>query len=151
LRAAECPQDIRWALLGHEEKPVAEDYGKGFSLPQLKRWIDKIGFWRVVGLNQAARRKVRPSPSQRCRFESERREWLQVLAREIGAQASVEALEATIALLPVDDWSCRAGMGMRRAMSAGRILDLLRSGYSTCDDVPRTLPCFRFDSRDTSR
>ncbi|HML07876.1 MAG TPA: tyrosine-type recombinase/integrase [Xanthobacteraceae bacterium] len=44
LRAAECPQDIRWALLGHEEKTVAEDYGEGFSVPQLKRWIDKIGF-----------------------------------------------------------------------------------------------------------
>jgi hypothetical protein len=44
LRAAECPQDIRWALLGHEEKTVAEDYGKGFSVPQLKRWIDKIAF-----------------------------------------------------------------------------------------------------------
>jgi integrase len=44
LRAAECPQDIRWALLGHEEKSVSEDYGKGFSVPQLKRWIDKIGF-----------------------------------------------------------------------------------------------------------
>jgi hypothetical protein len=44
LRAAECPQDIRWALLGHEEKTVAEDYGKGFSVPQLKRWIDRIGF-----------------------------------------------------------------------------------------------------------
>jgi integrase len=44
LRAAECPQDIRWSLLGHEEKTVAEDYGKGFSVPLLKRWIDKIGF-----------------------------------------------------------------------------------------------------------
>jgi integrase len=44
LRAAECPQDIRWALLGHEKKTVAEDYGEGFSVPQLKRWIDKIGF-----------------------------------------------------------------------------------------------------------
>jgi integrase len=44
LRAYECPQDIRWALLGHEEKTVAEDYGTGFSVPQLKRWIDKIGF-----------------------------------------------------------------------------------------------------------
>lgn len=37
LRAVECPQDIRWVLLGHEEKSVAEDYGKGFSVPQLKR------------------------------------------------------------------------------------------------------------------
>jgi integrase len=44
LRAAECPQDIRWALLGHEEKTVAEGYGEGFSVPQLKKWIDKIGF-----------------------------------------------------------------------------------------------------------
>lgn len=44
LRAAECPQDIRYALLGHEKKSVAENYGEGFSVPQLKRWIDKIGF-----------------------------------------------------------------------------------------------------------
>ena len=44
LRAAECPQDIRWALLGHEEETVAEDYGEGFSVPKLKKWIDKIGF-----------------------------------------------------------------------------------------------------------
>jgi integrase len=44
LRAAECPQDIRYAILGHEEESVAEDYGKGFSVPQLKRWVDKIGF-----------------------------------------------------------------------------------------------------------
>jgi integrase len=44
LRSFECPQDIRWALLGHEEKTVAEDYGKGFSVPQLKKWIDKVGF-----------------------------------------------------------------------------------------------------------
>jgi integrase len=43
LRAVECPQDIRWALLGHEDETVAEDYGKGFSVPQLKRWIDRIG------------------------------------------------------------------------------------------------------------
>lgn len=44
LRAFECPQDIRWALLGHEEVTVAAGYGEGFSVPQLKRWIDKIGF-----------------------------------------------------------------------------------------------------------
>jgi integrase len=44
LRAAECPQDIRWAILGHEEKSVAEGYGTGFSVPQLKKWIDRIGF-----------------------------------------------------------------------------------------------------------
>jgi hypothetical protein len=31
-------------LLGHEEKTVAEDYGTGFSVPQLKKWIDKVGF-----------------------------------------------------------------------------------------------------------
>jgi hypothetical protein len=35
---------MRWAVLGHEEKSVAEGYGKGFSVPQLKKWIDKIGF-----------------------------------------------------------------------------------------------------------
>jgi integrase len=44
LRAYECPQDIRWALLGHEEKTVAAGYGEGFPVPMLKQWIDKIGF-----------------------------------------------------------------------------------------------------------
>jgi integrase len=44
LRAAECPEDIRWSILGHEEETVADSYGTGFSVPQLKRWIDKIGF-----------------------------------------------------------------------------------------------------------
>jgi integrase len=43
LRAAECPEDIRWSILGHEKQTVARDYGTGFSVPQLKRWIDKIG------------------------------------------------------------------------------------------------------------
>ena len=44
LRAAGCPVDYRWALLGHEEETVAEGYGSGFPVPMLKKWIDKIGF-----------------------------------------------------------------------------------------------------------
>jgi integrase len=44
LRAAGCPQDVRWALLGHEEKTVAAGYGEGFPVPLLRKWIDKIGF-----------------------------------------------------------------------------------------------------------
>jgi integrase len=44
LRAVACPQDIRWALLGHEESTVAEGYGEGFPVRLLKKWIDKIGF-----------------------------------------------------------------------------------------------------------
>jgi integrase len=44
LRAAGAPEDVRWALLGHEEKTVAAGYGEGFPVPLLKRWIDKIGF-----------------------------------------------------------------------------------------------------------
>jgi integrase len=43
LRAAGCPVDYRWALLGHEEETVAEGYGLGFPVPMLKKWIDKIG------------------------------------------------------------------------------------------------------------
>jgi integrase len=43
LRAAECPEDIRWAILGHEERTVAAGYGEGFPVPLLKKWIDKIG------------------------------------------------------------------------------------------------------------
>jgi integrase len=44
LRAAECPQDIRWAILGHEEETVAAGYGEGFAVTILRKWIDKIGF-----------------------------------------------------------------------------------------------------------
>ena len=44
LRAAGCPQDIRWAILGHEEKTVAAGYGEGFPVMLLRKWIDKIGF-----------------------------------------------------------------------------------------------------------
>ncbi len=44
MRAAGCPVDYRWAILGHEEKTVAEGYGEGFPVPLLKKWIDKIGF-----------------------------------------------------------------------------------------------------------
>jgi integrase len=44
LRAAGCPVDYRWALLGHEMETVAEGYGLGFPVPMLKKWIDRIGF-----------------------------------------------------------------------------------------------------------
>jgi integrase len=44
LRAAGCPEDCRWAILGHEKETVAAGYGEGFPVSLLKRWIDKIGF-----------------------------------------------------------------------------------------------------------
>ena len=44
LRAAGCPEDIRWAILGHEEETVAAGYGEGFPVPLLRKWIDKIDF-----------------------------------------------------------------------------------------------------------
>ena len=44
LRAAECPEDIRRGVLGHEKKTIAEGYGEGFPVTVLKKWIDKIGF-----------------------------------------------------------------------------------------------------------
>jgi integrase len=44
LRAAGCPEDVRWAILGHEEETVAAGYGEGFPVPMLKKWVDKIGF-----------------------------------------------------------------------------------------------------------
>ena len=44
LRAADCPEDKRWAILGHEKKTVAAGYGVGFPMPMLKKWIDRIGF-----------------------------------------------------------------------------------------------------------
>jgi integrase len=44
LRAAGCPEDVRWAILGHEEETVAAGYGEGFPVPLLRKWIDRIGF-----------------------------------------------------------------------------------------------------------
>ena len=44
LRAAGCPEDVRWAILGHEEKSVAAGYGAGFPVRLLKQWIDRICF-----------------------------------------------------------------------------------------------------------
>ena len=44
LRAAGCPEDVRWAILGHEEETVAAGYGEGFPVPLLRRWVDRIGF-----------------------------------------------------------------------------------------------------------
>jgi len=43
LRAAGVPEDMRWALLGHEKRTVASGYGKGFPVPMLKGAIDRIG------------------------------------------------------------------------------------------------------------
>ncbi len=44
LRAVGCPEDKRWAILGHEEETIAAGYGEGFPVSVLKDWIDKIGF-----------------------------------------------------------------------------------------------------------
>jgi integrase len=44
LRAFECPEDIRWAILGHEDETVAAGYGEGHPVRVLKKWIDKISF-----------------------------------------------------------------------------------------------------------
>jgi integrase len=43
LRAAGCPEDVRWAILGHEEETVAAGYGAGFPVTLLRKWIDEIG------------------------------------------------------------------------------------------------------------
>jgi integrase len=43
LRAAGCPTDIRWELLGHERRTVAAGYGVGSPVPLLKKWLDKVG------------------------------------------------------------------------------------------------------------
>jgi len=44
LRAAGCPMDVQYELLGHEESTVASGYGRGSPVPLLKQWIDHIGF-----------------------------------------------------------------------------------------------------------
>ena len=37
LRAAGCPEDVRWEILGHEEETVAAGYGEGFPAPLLSK------------------------------------------------------------------------------------------------------------------
>ncbi len=44
LRVAKCPKDIRYQLLGHEIKTIADDYGEGYPVSELREWIDRIGF-----------------------------------------------------------------------------------------------------------
>ena len=41
LRAVECPEEIRKALLGHSNREVAARYGDGHSLEILKKWLSK--------------------------------------------------------------------------------------------------------------
>lgn len=44
LRANECPLDIQYQLLGHEDETVASDYGLGYPVIKLKYWLDTIGW-----------------------------------------------------------------------------------------------------------
>jgi len=44
LRAANIDKDKQEELLGHENATVGDDYGKGYPVPMLKKWIDRIGF-----------------------------------------------------------------------------------------------------------
>jgi integrase len=44
LRRAKCPIDVRRELLGHDTITVGESYGEGHPVPELKEWIDRIGF-----------------------------------------------------------------------------------------------------------
>ena len=44
LRAAGCPLNLQYELLGHESRTVASGYGNGSPVPLLKEWIDQIGF-----------------------------------------------------------------------------------------------------------
>lgn len=43
LRAAGCPLDVQYQLLGHEETTVASDYGTGYPVAVLAKWMEHIG------------------------------------------------------------------------------------------------------------
>ena len=42
LRDLDCPEKISEALFGRDEVTTGDDYGKGFSIKKLKKWVDKI-------------------------------------------------------------------------------------------------------------
>lgn len=44
LRAAGCRKELQEEIFGRDEKTVGDGYGEGSPVPQLKRWIDKIGY-----------------------------------------------------------------------------------------------------------
>jgi integrase len=44
LRAEGCPEDIQFAIFGHEKKTVAAGYGKGYPISVLKSWVERIGW-----------------------------------------------------------------------------------------------------------
>jgi len=44
LRAAACPLDVQYELLGHEVETVAAGYGRGSPVCLLRKWIDRVGF-----------------------------------------------------------------------------------------------------------
>lgn len=44
LRAAGCPLDVQYHLLGHEQETVAAGYGVGYPVPKLKEWMETIGW-----------------------------------------------------------------------------------------------------------
>jgi integrase len=39
-----CEDSMRHAILGHEDKTVADNYGVGYAMRQIKPWIDQIGY-----------------------------------------------------------------------------------------------------------
>ena len=43
LRAAGCPLDVQYELLGHETKTVASGYGRDLPMPLLRKWLDRVG------------------------------------------------------------------------------------------------------------
>jgi integrase len=44
LREYDVADKLAEAIFGRDEKSVGDDYGKGYSVAKLKKWIDRIGF-----------------------------------------------------------------------------------------------------------
>jgi integrase len=43
-RVGRCPEDVAEEIFGRDKKTIAAGYGKGSPVPDLKEWIDRIGF-----------------------------------------------------------------------------------------------------------
>ena len=42
LRDAECPEDIRKEIMGHDPQNVAMNYGRGHSLDRKRHYLSKV-------------------------------------------------------------------------------------------------------------
>ena len=107
LRAVGCPEDKRWAILGHEEETIAAGYGEAFRFPCLKTGLTKLAFEKIRRIGSTVPKEVRATVhyrpvvgvsiafGQRRAFGSKFRGASRVVARAAFSMRRSRAVERT--------------------------------------------------------